>query len=281
MTTAANILDAAAQRFFRDEALFSTTTTPTQAQCLVWINEDLKTVAGICAQEKSELGRTEGGITTRTAAISAITAANPGSVTSAVHGLTTGDTVLVKDVVGMTEVNDIIFTVTVTNTTVFTLGVNTSAYTAYSSGGTVYPINYSLSNILGIYKYGWILKTTARNKINLINGLDVVDYNPSSVSEPEAFYVNESGDICFADTADDAYTVKIPYWAIPTALTATTDTVPFKGVFDNLLIESLSMRILNRDEYELTHELNWYKFLMSEARKIVRMRQNPTSSVGL
>uniref|UniRef100_A0A6H1ZLR6 Uncharacterized protein n=2 Tax=viral metagenome TaxID=1070528 RepID=A0A6H1ZLR6_9ZZZZ len=181
----------------------------------------------------------------------------------------------------MTEVNDYWFTATVIDTTNFTIGTDTSGYTAYTSGGTVYPINYTLSNILTVNKFGWVLKSNARNKINLINGIDVVDYCPSSVSEPEGFYIDEDGDICFVDTADAAYTIKIPYWAIPTTIDDTTDTVPFKGVFDNLLIESLSMRILNRDEYDLSHELNWYKFLLSEARKIVRMRKNPTASVGL
>uniref|UniRef100_A0A6H1ZMJ0 Putative tail tubular protein n=1 Tax=viral metagenome TaxID=1070528 RepID=A0A6H1ZMJ0_9ZZZZ len=282
MTTASDILSAVQSRVFRDDTTFSSTTTPTQTEVLRWLTEDVKTITGICAQEKSELGRTQGSITTRTVSISAITAANPGAVTtSSVHGLTSNDTVLIKSVEGMTEVNDLQFTATVVDTTSFTIGVNTSAYTAYSSGGTVYPVNYTLSNILGINKFGWVLKTNARNKINLINGIDLVDYSPSSVSEPEAFYIDESGDISFCDTADAAYTIKIPYWAVATVIDDTTDTVPFKGVFDNLLIESLSIRILNRDEYDLSHELDWFKFLMGEARKIVRMRQNPTTSVGL
>jgi len=282
MATASDILAGVQSRVFKDGATFSTTTVPTQVEALRWLTEDVKTIAGICAQERSELGRTEGSITTRTATISAITQANPGAVTtSAVHGLSSGDTVLIKSVSGMTEVNDYRFTATVTSTTAFTIGTNTSSYTAYSSEGTVYPINYSLSNIYGINKFGWIQKSNARDRINLINGLDVVDYSPSVVSEPEAFYINESGDICFCDTADQAYTIKVPYWAVPTTIDDTTDTVPFKGVFDNLLIESLTMRILNRDEYKLDYELNWYKFLLSEARKIVRMRMNPTASVGL
>ena len=75
--------------------------------------------------------------------ITAITKANPGVVTSAAHGLANGDTVLIEDVVGMTEVNDIRFLVAEKTTNTFELtteagvDVDTSGYTTYTSGGTV------------------------------------------------------------------------------------------------------------------------------------------------
>ena len=77
--------------------------------------------------------------------ITGITAANPGVVTtSAAHGLAVGEKVTITGVKGMTQVNDITFTVkTVPSTTTFSLsdavGANwdTSAYTAYASAGTV------------------------------------------------------------------------------------------------------------------------------------------------
>jgi len=72
--------------------------------------------------------------------ITAISVANPGEVTvSDVGDLEDGDTVLIKNVSGMTEVNDTEFTVagvdTAANT--FTI-VNTTTYTAYTSGGYAY-----------------------------------------------------------------------------------------------------------------------------------------------
>lgn len=75
--------------------------------------------------------------------ITGITQANPGVVTtSAAHGLTTGDRVNIKNVVGMTEVNGKIFTVTVLTTTTFELDeVDTTGYTAYSSAGTAHKSN--------------------------------------------------------------------------------------------------------------------------------------------
>ena len=68
--------------------------------------------------------------------ISDITAASPGSVTATGHGFTTGQIVTLSGVGGMVEVNDIAFTVTAVDVNTFTLGVDTTAYTTYTAGGT-------------------------------------------------------------------------------------------------------------------------------------------------
>jgi len=75
--------------------------------------------------------------------ISGITQANPAVVTtSAAHGLSTGDFVRIDDVVGMIEVNNFDFEITVTSSTSFSLqdpvdgsDIDSTGYTAYSSGG--------------------------------------------------------------------------------------------------------------------------------------------------
>lgn len=73
--------------------------------------------------------------------ITAITNANPGSVTtSAAHNLSTGDRIFIYGVRGMTQVNNLndgFYTIIVTGATTFTIGVNTAAFGAYTSGGTV------------------------------------------------------------------------------------------------------------------------------------------------
>lgn len=69
-------------------------------------------------------------------AITGASAANPCVITSSSHGLTTGDKVRIASIVGMTELNQREFTVVVVNSSTFQLaGENSSAYTAYSSGG--------------------------------------------------------------------------------------------------------------------------------------------------
>ena len=69
--------------------------------------------------------------------ITAVTKANPGVVTSTAHGLSDGEKVQIKDIVGMTQINDKIFTVDGVTANTFELkGENTSGYTTYASGGT-------------------------------------------------------------------------------------------------------------------------------------------------
>lgn len=70
------------------------------------------------------------------AAITAITKANPGAVSSAAHPFVTGDRVAIAGVGGMVEVNQNVYVVTKTGDDTYTIGVNTSAFTDYTAGGT-------------------------------------------------------------------------------------------------------------------------------------------------
>ncbi len=71
--------------------------------------------------------------------ISAATKANPCEITtSAAHGLSTGDVIMITSVVGMTQLNDKLYQITKVDDTSFTLdGIDSSAYTDYASEGTV------------------------------------------------------------------------------------------------------------------------------------------------
>lgn len=72
-----------------------------------------------------------------TKVITGITQANPAQVTSTAHGFSTGNSIYIDSVVGMTQVNGREFIVTVTGANTFTLdGVNSTGYTAYASGGS-------------------------------------------------------------------------------------------------------------------------------------------------
>ena len=85
-----------------------------------------------------------------TFSVTGITKANPGVVTtSAAHGLTAGQKVRLIDVGGMTEVNDLIFTVASPSGSTFSLAsINTTAYTTYTSGGTVEVVSPAFPSIL-------------------------------------------------------------------------------------------------------------------------------------
>jgi len=89
-------------------------------------------------------GRTSTNGSTTPSSLSGISQANPGVfTTTGAHGLTVGQLVTISGVVGMTQVNGNTYVVNTTPlTTTFTVlfqgsALNTSSYTAYTSGGTV------------------------------------------------------------------------------------------------------------------------------------------------
>jgi hypothetical protein len=70
--------------------------------------------------------------------ITGITQANPAQVTAVGHGFTTGEVVFVTGIVGMTQLNNRNYKVTVVNADAITLdGVNSTALPAWVSGGTI------------------------------------------------------------------------------------------------------------------------------------------------
>jgi hypothetical protein len=71
-------------------------------------------------------------------AITGATQANPVALTVAAHGRTTGDYVQIDSVLGMTQLNGKIYVCTVVDANTITLnGVDGTAFTAWTSGGTV------------------------------------------------------------------------------------------------------------------------------------------------
>lgn len=78
-----------------------------------------------------------------TKAITAITKANPGVVTSVAHGLVNGQEIFISGIVGMKELNGQFFTVANVTTDTFTLktiagdAINTTNFLDYTSGGTI------------------------------------------------------------------------------------------------------------------------------------------------
>ena len=69
--------------------------------------------------------------------ITAATQANPVALTIAAHGYTTGDVVQIDSVLGMTQLNGKMYTITVVDANTITLNaVDGTAFTAYTSAGT-------------------------------------------------------------------------------------------------------------------------------------------------
>jgi hypothetical protein len=96
-------------------------------------------------------------------AVSAVTAANPGEVTITGHQITAGTTtadIRFDGIVGMTQLNGNTYTCTYVDANRVTIGVDTSGYTAYSSGGWASGPGNSI-DVQGISKFTerWIAIT--------------------------------------------------------------------------------------------------------------------------
>jgi hypothetical protein len=75
-----------------------------------------------------------------TLAITNITQTAPGVITTALnHGYATGQRATASGIVGMTELNAVTFTVTVINEKQFSIGIDTTGYLPYVSGGVLTP----------------------------------------------------------------------------------------------------------------------------------------------
>lgn len=217
MTTVANILTAVGYRIFNDgTTTISSSSEPSQAECIQWINEVCEELLTLCVEYGSEIGRTTGTIT------------------------------LADGTASYADLATTLFTPTL------------------------------MHDDAGDQFSGYIQKTNVRNPLRLVTEGALINYDPALESEPCEFFVDGSNNLIFLPTPDDTYTAKIPYYACHTTLTATDDTVPFVKVFDNVIIESVTMRAQNRDEYDLTFELKWYSYIRNQARKIIYMRKNAT-----
>ena len=87
--------------------------------------------------------------------ITAVTKANPASVTSNAHGYSTGDQVDIADVEGMVQLNGNRYTITRTNANVFTLDdTDSTDYSTYSTGGKARLVQASQGAISSIISAG-------------------------------------------------------------------------------------------------------------------------------
>jgi len=142
------------------------------------------------ATTQAELSRTRKTIT-------GITAAEPPVVTATSHGFSDGDTVLIEDVVGMTEVNGVKFKVAGGAANTFELtdhqdvDIDGSAYTAYSSGGKameapIFKYAYQFSLPSGCLR---VIEEYNEYDFNIIGALLCTD-----TTEPQIWYVTNVTD---------------------------------------------------------------------------------------
>jgi hypothetical protein len=93
-----------------------------------------------------------------TLSVASITKANPGVVTTNQnHGFTTGQVIHITGIVGMTALNGVALTITVTGLESFTIGVDTTSYATYVSGGVILPNPRNISVSINDYPDTYVI----------------------------------------------------------------------------------------------------------------------------
>lgn len=93
--------------------------------------------------------------TTTAKTITGITKATSAVVTSSAHGLTVGTVVVFASIVGMTELNGVAALITAQDTNTFTVNIDSTNFTTYTSGGTATPQTMTLvENVLDFQRNG-------------------------------------------------------------------------------------------------------------------------------
>jgi hypothetical protein len=121
---------------YRNGSVFVTNTRLNQPAFLLPFNfSDQQTYVVECTPLKMRFYTNNAIVTGNDTLISAITNANPGSVTDTAHGYSTGDVVTINNVQGMTQLNGNNYTITKIDANTYTIGVDTTAYGTYTGSG--------------------------------------------------------------------------------------------------------------------------------------------------
>jgi len=72
------------------------------------------------------------------------------------------------------------------------------------------------------YHKGWITKTNSRDRLDLANEEEILNYDPSSSAEcqPDKFYLDKNNTLTFLSKPDASYTFTLPYWYHQTRIAA-------------------------------------------------------------
>jgi hypothetical protein len=197
------------------------------------------------------------------ATISGITAADPGVITTAaVHGLTVGDIVACYNIVGTTELNDRILRVNTTpSPTTLTLidldandAIDTTGYTAWSSGGTIHHRGFPLATTNRDVQRILHCKWHDEGKLLPITPYELEDKNawmsdgiarPTRYLQRKRFLAagTETNHLIWFQGADAAY--RLRYWCEMRAnkLVATTDVPLLPPEFHHAIVAGAAARM--------------------------------------
>lgn len=145
-------------------------------------------------------------------AITGITVATQAVVTVASHSYSVGDPILIIGAGGMTQINGLIGFVVSTTATTITLNINSSTFSAWTSGGNIYKAEYFSDNQNG----GLTSNLGGTGTINYISGAFSITFNTAPLNALtiyEQYYTEDSRSGGVADfTVDGATAGKGKYF---------------------------------------------------------------------
>jgi len=151
-----------------------------------------------------------GGIAGTSKTITGITRADPGVVTASAHGFSTGNRIAFSGVVGMTQVNGNVYTITVIDEDSFIIFVNTSSFTAYSSAGTAsFHTILTVANTIGI-NAGYVVNSPNSNGYTGTQTVTSVD-STTQLTVSDAPNSIPNGTILFIDSGSSL--ISVPFVA--------------------------------------------------------------------
>jgi len=222
------------------------------------------------------------------ATITAISKANPGVfTTSAAHGLAVGDIVTVHAIVGMTELNERVYAVSaVPTSTTLSLGVTTSSYTTYESGGTIHhrgkTLQTSGKQIQRIVEAGWhdeekmvpVGPTGIEDNPNLYHWTD-------RTSRPEKYYFgksftgtgSETNQLIWHPGADQGYTLRYWFEARAPKLVNNNDVPLLPPQFHHMIIAGTAAR-LSENNIQVDNPTIWPAIYANQLSALEAMNQD-------
>jgi len=207
------------------------------------------------------------------ATLTGITAASPGVITAAVHGFVNGDIVQQSSIVGMTELNNRTFVVvkltddTYSLTDLYGTAIDTTDYTAYTSGGTAYHRGVTLGknfrNITSFNFHGYSIPLMPIRFQELEKNTSW--YDTSSLSKPSRYlhktYETTAGAenqrLMWFMFPDTNYYARIWGERIPARLSADTDVPVIPARFHDAIVSGAVARLVEYGAVQIENAVIW------------------------
>lgn len=205
--------------------------------------------------------------------IEAITQADPGQITSTAHGFTDVDLVSVHNIGGMTELNDIWLRVDAAAANTFEIldadsaNVDTTLYTAYTSGGTIHHRGFFLAATVLLQRF------ISMNIVDegLIEPITIDELNESqsllndNTGRPTRYQLikvfstagAEANAIMWYPGSDQAYgPIQVWYELQPLKLEA-GDVPLLPPAFHYVLVAGTVMRLIDNSGFQIENAMVW------------------------